>query len=60
MAMREETFKEPLKNSLPAIFQLAAARVTPTPRSINQRLTPLIDAGVSCPGREPVNKSSVP
>jgi hypothetical protein len=29
-----------LKNSIPEIFQLAAARYAPAPRFINQRLIP--------------------
>jgi hypothetical protein len=48
------------KNSLPGIFQLASARCTPAPRSMNQWLTPLIHAGASCPGREALKKSALP
>ena len=50
-AVGDNRLKE-LKNFVPGIFQLAAARYMPALRSLNQRLTPLIQAGASCPGRK--------
>jgi hypothetical protein len=41
-------------------FQLAAARYTPEPHFMSQRLTPLTHAGASCPRREALNKSALP
>jgi predicted NBD/HSP70 family sugar kinase len=52
--------RESLKNSIPGIFQLAAARYTPARRCLNQWLTPLIQVGASCPRREALNKSALP
>jgi hypothetical protein len=52
MAGRDVSFLDMLKNSILGIFQLAAARDTPAPRSMNQGLTALIHARASCPGRK--------
>jgi hypothetical protein len=49
-----------LKHSIPGIFQLAAARVAPALRFIDQWPAPLIDAGASRPGRAAPNKMARP
>jgi hypothetical protein len=55
-----ESHREMLKNPRDGIFKLAASQYTPAMRSLDQWLTPLIQAGASCPGREALNKSALP
>jgi hypothetical protein len=50
--MNQRFLRDMPKNSVPGIFQLAAARYTPAMRSLDQWLAPLLQAGASYPGRE--------